>query len=61
MALSTSLVLLTAAGLLTAPVNAGLYPKNSAVLSITGKTYDKLIAQSNHTTVSKYSVLHERS
>jgi protein disulfide-isomerase A6 len=52
MAMSTSLALLAVATLFSAPVNAGLYPKSSAVLSITGKTYDRLIAQSNHTSVS---------
>jgi hypothetical protein len=34
------------------PVNAGLYPKSSAVLQLDGKSYDRLIAQSNYTSVS---------
>lgn len=33
-------------------VHAGLYPKSSAVLSVDGKDYDRLIAQSNYTSVS---------
>jgi protein disulfide-isomerase A6 len=51
MILSASIGLVAAALFLYAPVNAGLYPKSSAVLSLTGKTYDKLIAQSNYTSV----------
>ena len=33
------------------PVHAGLYPKSSAVLQLDGKNYDRLIAQSNYTSV----------
>jgi len=33
------------------PVQAGLYPKSSAVLQVDGKNYDRLIAQSNYTSV----------
>lgn len=32
--------------------HAGIYGKNSAVLEVTAKNYDKLIANSNHTSVS---------
>lgn len=32
-------------------VHAGLYPKSSAVLSLDGKDYDRMIAQSNYTSV----------
>lgn len=34
---------------------AGLYPKSSAVLQVDGKSYDRLIAQSNYTSVSDLS------
>jgi protein disulfide-isomerase A6 len=56
MAFSASLAIAAAAALLANPVDAGLYPKNSAVLSLTGKTYESLIAQSNHTSVSVNSL-----
>jgi hypothetical protein len=55
MALTASLALVAAAGLFSVPVEAGLYARNSPVLSVTGKTYDRLIAQSNHTTVRSTS------
>lgn len=45
----SGLVLLAA--VLTA-VNADLYTKKSPVLQVTGKTYESLIAKSNHTSVS---------
>jgi hypothetical protein len=32
---------------------AGMYTKNSPVLQVDGKTYDRLIAQSNHTSVGE--------
>ncbi|KAA8574682.1 hypothetical protein MFRU_030g00760 [Monilinia fructicola] len=34
--------------------HAGLYPKSSAVLSINGKDYDRLIAQSNFTSIVEF-------
>jgi protein disulfide-isomerase A6 len=35
-------------------VNAdGIYTKNSPVLQVNAKSYDRLIAQSNHTSVSR--------
>ncbi|KKA28566.1 hypothetical protein TD95_002908 [Thielaviopsis punctulata] len=41
--------------LLAAPaVNAGMYPKSSAVLQVEAKTYDKLIAKSNHTSIVEF-------
>ncbi|KAF2403959.1 thioredoxin-domain-containing protein [Trichodelitschia bisporula] len=43
-----------AALLLCMPVNAGLYSANSPVLQVTSKTYDKLIAQSNHTSIVEF-------
>lgn len=37
------------------PVNAdGLYTKNSPVIQLNAKTYNSLIANSNHTSVSIY-------
>jgi len=35
-------------------VQAGLYPKSSAVLQINGKNYDSLIAQSNYTSIVEF-------
>ncbi|KAF7853076.1 hypothetical protein EAF04_010815 [Stromatinia cepivora] len=35
-------------------VHAGLYPKSSAVLSIDGKDYDRMIAQSNYTSIVEF-------
>lgn len=32
---------------------AGLYPKSSPVLEVDAKSYDRLIAQSNYTSVSQ--------
>jgi protein disulfide-isomerase A6 len=37
---------------LIAFVEAGLYGKNSAVIQVDGKSYDRLITQSNYTSVS---------
>ena len=47
--------LLFVASLLAAlPVNAdGIYTKNSPVLQLNPKTYNSLIAKSNHTSVSR--------
>ncbi|KAK2765369.1 hypothetical protein FQN54_008215 [Arachnomyces sp. PD_36] len=54
MILKSSLVLL-ASFLAASPANAdGLYPKSSAVLQVTPKNYDQLIAQSNHTTILEF-------
>ena len=39
------------AALLAAAADASLYTKSSPVLQVTAKTYDRLIAQSNHTSV----------
>lgn len=36
-------------------VQAGLYPKSSPVIQVDGKSYDRVIAKSNHTSVSNYS------
>lgn len=43
----------TAAYLLLSPAEAaGLYTKGSPVLQVDGSNYDRLIAKSNHTSVS---------
>lgn len=42
---------IVAALLAALPVNAGLYPKSSKVVQVDGKSYDRLIAQSNYTSV----------
>ena len=50
----TNALAVTVAALLAAlpvHVQAGLYSKNSPVLQIDGKSYDRLIAQSNYTSV----------
>jgi hypothetical protein len=49
---------LLAASLLAAlPVNAdGIYTKKSPVLQVTGKNYNSLIANSNHTSVSSLNL-----
>ena len=53
-------ILLIVAFLETLPVNAdGLYTKNSPVLQVDAKNYDRLIAQSNHTSVSKLAKVSE--
>jgi len=41
-----------AAFLAAAPVNAGLYPRGSQVTSIAGKDFDRVVKQSNYTSVS---------
>ncbi|PQE20435.1 disulfide isomerase protein [Rutstroemia sp. NJR-2017a BBW] len=48
--------LTAAAALLCAlpSVHAGLYPKSSAVLSLDGKDYDRMIAQSNYTSIVEF-------
>jgi protein disulfide-isomerase A6 len=47
---------IVAALLAALPVNAGLYPKSSKVVQVDGKSYDRLIAQSNYTSVGPGSV-----
>lgn len=37
--------------LLATPADAAIYTKNSPVLQVDAKNYDRLIAQSNHTSV----------
>jgi protein disulfide-isomerase A6 len=50
----TGAITIAAAALLAAlPVNASLYSKSSPVIQIDGKNYDRLIAQSNYTSVSR--------
>jgi protein disulfide-isomerase A6 len=54
----SSLLLVTSL-LAALPVNAdGLYTKNSPVLQLNPKTYNSLIAKSNHTSVSNLPTLH---
>lgn len=38
-------------------VSAGIYTKNSPVLQVDAKSYDRLVAKSNYTTVSYQVVL----
>jgi len=48
----TGAITVAAAALLAAlPVSAGLYSKSSPVIQIDAKNYDRLIAQSNYTSV----------
>lgn len=48
----TNTLAVAAAALLVAlPVQAGLYSKSSPVIQLDGKNYDRLIAQSNYTSV----------
>ncbi|KAI9648154.1 hypothetical protein NHQ30_002786 [Ciborinia camelliae] len=53
---NTGVISTAAAALLCAlpAVHAGLYPKSSAVLSIDGKDYDRMIAQSNYTSIVEF-------
>jgi protein disulfide-isomerase A6 len=48
---SSAITVAVAAVLAALPVNAGLYSKDSPVLQVDGKNYDRLIAQSNYTSV----------
>ena len=50
---TTSALAIAATALLAAlpAQGAGLYPKSSKVLQIDGKNYDRLIAQSNYSSV----------
>ncbi|KAL2063813.1 hypothetical protein VTL71DRAFT_5618 [Oculimacula yallundae] len=51
----TQALAVAATALLAAlPVNAGLYPKSSKVLQLDGKNYDRLIAQSNYTSIVEF-------
>ncbi|KAH8592162.1 hypothetical protein B0O99DRAFT_518344 [Bisporella sp. PMI_857] len=55
MVYTPSALAIAATALLAAvPAQAGLYPKSSKVLQITGKNYDRLIAQSNHTSIVEF-------
>jgi len=45
---------IVAALLAALPVNAGLYPKSSKVVQVDGKSYDRLIAQSNYTSIVEF-------
>ncbi|RFU27684.1 hypothetical protein B7463_g8665, partial [Scytalidium lignicola] len=52
---STTFTVAAVAALLCAlPVNAGLYSKSSPVLQVDAKSYDRLIAQSNHTSIVEF-------
>ena len=52
MVYATAISLAAATALLAAlPVDAGLYAKNSPVVQVDAKNYDRLIAQSNYTSV----------
>jgi protein disulfide-isomerase A6 len=52
----TTAITVAAAALLAAlPVHAGLYSKSSPVVQIDHKNYDRLIAQSNYTSVGEPS------
>jgi protein disulfide-isomerase A6 len=53
---STALAVSAASVLFSLPVNAGLYTKSSPVLQLNAKSYDQLIAKSNHTSVSYFTV-----
>ncbi|KAK0115723.1 hypothetical protein ONS95_000017 [Cadophora gregata] len=51
----TQALAVAATALLAAlPVNAGLYGKNSKVIQLDGKNYDRLIAQSNYTSIVEF-------
>lgn len=51
-----ALVAAAVAFFLSPPALAGMYPKNSPVLQVDAKSYDKLIAKSNHTSVSSHCI-----
>ncbi|RDL33324.1 putative protein disulfide isomerase-related protein A [Venustampulla echinocandica] len=51
---STAITVAAAALLAALPVNAGLYTKSSPVLQLDGKSYDRLIAQSNYTSIVEF-------
>lgn len=48
---TTPIAVVAAALLAALPVNAGLYSKSSPVVQVDAKNYDRLIAQSNYTSV----------
>ncbi|CZT52437.1 related to protein disulfide isomerase-related protein A [Rhynchosporium secalis] len=51
----TPAIAIAATALLAAlPVNAGLYPKTSKVLQVDSKSFDRLIAQSNYTSIVEF-------
>ncbi|KAG0652099.1 disulfide-isomerase [Hyphodiscus hymeniophilus] len=50
----TAITVAAAALLAALPVNAGLYSKNSPVVQIDARNYDRLIAQSNYTTILEF-------
>lgn len=50
----TALALSATLGLVSAD---GIYTKNSPVLQVSAKTYDSVIAQSNHTSVSRDNIV----
>ncbi|KAI9047862.1 hypothetical protein LZ554_008570 [Drepanopeziza brunnea f. sp. 'monogermtubi'] len=49
-----TLAVVAAALLAAIPVNAGLYPKSSKVVQLDGKSYDRLILQSNYTSIVEF-------
>jgi protein disulfide-isomerase A6 len=57
---TTALTVAAAALLAALPVNAGLYSKSSPVVQVDAKNYDRLIAQSNYTSVFPLSPLSTR-
>jgi protein disulfide-isomerase A6 len=53
----TNVLAVAATALLAAlPVQAGLYSKNSPVIQVDSRSYDRLIAQSNYTSVQPSAV-----
>lgn len=57
----TNAITFAAAALLAAaPVNAGLYPRGSQVTVVDGKSFDRLINQSNYTSVRIKHLSHSR-
>ena len=58
---AASLIVAATALLAALPgAQAGLYSKNSPVIQVSAKTYDQLIAKSNHTAVSSPSLCSSR-
>ncbi|CAG8958411.1 hypothetical protein HYFRA_00011088 [Hymenoscyphus fraxineus] len=51
---SSAITVAAAALLVALPVHAGLYNKNSPVVQVDGKSYDRLIAQSNYTSIVEF-------
>jgi protein disulfide-isomerase A6 len=50
----TAAITVVAALLAALPVSAGLYSKSSPVVQVDAKSYDRLIAQSNYTSVCAF-------